>query len=452
MTGAGGETINQGMPVDGEQPAAARREPERRGLPRPAWAEAIETRIAAAVPVHPNVLSAGKLLVVAPLVLALKQAATLPSHPYVVTGLFLAFALLDYLDGAVARHRGQETTFGRFFDRATDYPILLAVAYFCLDVLPAALLAAKLALDLLLLVLYVVGRGSTENRVRTAMSYSTLLALLVVSQGWAPQVVTPGLVVGLLYVNVTFSSLVALYNLRVLRKRFLADALSAANALCGVFSMVFAARGRVDISLLFLLLGAAFDGFDGAAARKFGSTRWGVYSDDIADAINYGIAPGAALVFALGGVEGWVLGAAFTVFTLGRLVYFTLSKAASDPDYFAGTPSTVGALVVLCSLILFGRRPVLVGLMVGIACVQMVSFDTHYRHLGRALAAHRRVIYGLPILIVLLLTGRFFWSPLVPAGIILAVSLAYGFLPTAAHFLAFVRKTPGHGPPSTPRT
>ncbi len=423
-----------------QMPDGAGRAFERRLLPRPAWAEAVEKRIAAFVPVHPNVLSAGKLLVVAPLVLTLKQADTLPSSPYLVAGLFLAFGLLDYLDGLVARHRGKATAFGRFFDRATDYPILLAVAYFCLDVLPATLLVTKVALDLLLLVLYVAGLGSTENRVRVAMSYSALLALLIVSQGWAPRVVTPHMVVYLLYVNMAFSGLVALYNLRILRKRFIADALSGANALCGVFSMVFAARGRVDVSLLFLLLGAAFDGFDGAAARRFGSTRWGVYSDDVADAINYGIAPGVALYFALGGVEGWVAGIAFTVFTLGRLVYFTLSKATSDPDYFAGVPSTVGALVVLCSLILLGHYPVLVGLMVGVACVQMVSFDTHYRHLGRALAAHRRVIYGLPLLIVLLLTGRFFWSRHVPAAIILGVSLVYGFLPTAAHFLAFVRK------------
>ena len=32
----------------------------------------------------------------------------------------------------------------------------------------------------------------------------------------------------------------------------------------------------------------------------------------------------------------------------------------------------------------------------------MVSFDTHYRHLGRALAANRRIIYGIPGAIVLL--------------------------------------------------
>ena len=414
------------------------REQRRRFVPKPAWA--VEDRIAAAVPVHPNVLSAGKLLIVVPLVLALRQADTLPSHPWLIVTLFLAFSLLDYLDGTVARHRNKVTAFGRLFDRITDYPILLAISYFCLDLLPAGLLAAKLGLDLLLIVLYVAGLGHTENRVRTCMNYTTLLALLAVSQGWAVRLVTREVVVYLLIVNVTFSSLVALYNLRVLQKRFLADALSAGNALCGAFSMVFAAKGRFDVSLLFLLLGAAFDGFDGAAARRFGSTRWGVYSDDIADGINYGIAPGVALYFAIGGLEGALVGAVFTVFTLGRLVFFTLSKATADPDYFSGVPSTVGGLVALCSIILFAGQPVLIGLMVGIACIQMVSFDTHWRHLGRALAGHRRVIFGLPVAILLLLSGRLFWSRNVPAAVILALALIYGFLPTGAHFVALIRR------------
>ena len=64
------------------------------------------------------------------------------------------------------------------------------------------------------------------------------------------------------------------------------------NALCGVASIYFATQGRIETSLLLLLVGAAFDGLDGAAARKWGGTRFGVYSDDIADGINYAIAPG----------------------------------------------------------------------------------------------------------------------------------------------------------------
>ena len=101
----------------------------RRLVRKPAWVERAERAIAAVVPVHPNVISAAKLLVVTPLLLlALKQVGALPAAPWVAALLFLAFGLLDYLDGVVARHAGKETWFGRLFDRVTDYPVLLAIS------------------------------------------------------------------------------------------------------------------------------------------------------------------------------------------------------------------------------------------------------------------------------------------------------------------------------------
>jgi CDP-diacylglycerol--serine O-phosphatidyltransferase len=106
--------------------------------------------------------------------------------------------------------------------------------------------------------------------------------------------------------------------------RHLADALSAMNALCGVASVVCAARGRPDLSLLLLLVGAVFDGLDGAAARRFGGTRWGVLADDVADGINYALAPGVAIAHAVAGVEGTITGVAFVALTVARLVFFTL--------------------------------------------------------------------------------------------------------------------------------
>ncbi len=53
----------------------------------------------------------------------------------------------------------------------------------------------------------------------------------------------------------------------LLQKRYLADALSGANLVCGLLGMLAAAHDRLEVSLLFLLAGAAFDGLDGAAAR-----------------------------------------------------------------------------------------------------------------------------------------------------------------------------------------
>ena len=414
--------------------------PRARIVPKPDWLDRAEKTLGSAVPLHPHWLSAAKVVVVTPMVLlALRQVDVLPGGGMLVTLLLLTFGALDYLDGVVARARGVDSDFGRIFDRATDYPLLLVVSYFCIDLVSTTLLVVKLALDLLVLILYARGRGSTENRIRTGISYATLFALLLVSQGWAPRLATPQVVEALLEISIGFTALVALHNLRVFQKRFIADTISAANLVCGGFSMVFASRGRFEISLLFLLLGAALDGFDGAAARRWGGTRFGVYSDDIADGVNYGIAPGVALYFAIQGLDGIAIGAFFSIFTISRLVYFTLSKAESDPSYFSGVPSTVGGLVTLCSIIVFEGHPAVIGLMVGIACAQMVSFATHYRHLGRALSDREFRLFGPPLYLAILVIGSGLAWDIGPAAIILAATLGYGFLPTLLAFRGAVR-------------
>lgn len=419
-----------------DKPDDAAMVPRRRLLSKPDWVDAKEQAIAVRVHVHPNVLSSVKLVVVLPpLVLALRQVDVLPFSTALTVALVVAFFALDYLDGIVARHRGLATPFGRIFDRLTDYPLLVVVCYLNADVVRPWLLIAKVGLDLLLLALYALGRGVTDNRLRTALSYTTLLALLLLSQGWAPRVLTATSVEALLGINVVFSAAVALLGLGLLRKRFLADVLSACNLLCGVASIAFATRGRFEMSLLFVVLGAAFDGFDGAAARRFGGTRFGVYSDDIADGINYGIAPGVALYFALGGgLSGAVIGVFYSLFTITRLVFFTLDKGNSDPNYFSGVPSPAGGLTTMSSILVFEGQPALIGLMVGMACAQMVSFSTHYRHLGRALAQHRRAVVGAPVYAAALLIGLRLYGARGAAATILVPILFYGFLPTMLAF------------------
>jgi len=422
--------------------AAGAGESERTMVSKPGWVEEGEYQLAQRIHLHPNFISLLKLLVVTPLLfLTLKQVGFLVTSASTVAGLFLAFALLDYLDGIVARNRGLESPFGRFLDRFTDYPLLLIVSYFSISLLPASLLLGKIGLDCVLFVLFVMGKGSTENRLRTGISYATLLSLLFLSQGWLPQVISTTTVEYLLTAGILFSATVAFYNLGILQKRFIADALSAANLCCGIFSMVFAARGRFEVSLLFLILGAAFDGFDGAAARKFGGTRFGVYSDDIADGVNYGIAPGVALYFVLGGIEGVVLGLFFTTFTISRLVFFTLNKDEGDPEYFNGAPSTIGGLVTLCSVILFQEHTAVMGLFVGLACALMVAFEMHYKHLGRALSRHRRALLGAPVYVLVLLLGMKLWGVAWPVSIILTANIIYGLWPTISSFRRVIVKS-----------
>jgi len=407
----------------------------RRLVPKPEWVNRFEAQIGRRMSPHPNVLSSIKLFVITPMmVLAFKQAPIIPGGPSVIALLLALFFLLDYLDGLVARHHGLDTDFGRFYDRLTDYPLLLIVSWHCVEIIPLTPLLIKLSLDLVLLGQFLKGLGTTENRLRTTISSAALLSLLFISQGWAPDLVSARLVTYLLWTNIVFSLTIILYNFRILQKRFIADTLSMCNLLCGVFSMFFAHLGRVEISIVFLILGAAFDGMDGAAARRFGGTSFGVYSDDLADAVNYGLAPGVALYLVIGGAAGAVVGVAFTAFTWSRLIYFTLNKSLGDPEYFCGAPSTLGGLIVLCALDLFINHQILIGLLVGVACVQMVSFDSHYRHLGRYASMHRKSLFGVALFGLILIAGALLGSKTAAISVVLGACLFYGFLPMFLNF------------------
>jgi phosphatidylserine synthase len=419
-------------------------EPVARFLPKPRAIDDFETRIGQAIPVHPHVLSGAKLFVITPLV-AIGLFGNVPAlrSTAAVLGLFTAFGILDALDGIVARAQGLETKLGRLIDRVTDLPLLLIVGLASIDVLPPSLVITKFVLDFSSMLLFAIKKRTTENRIRTTLTDATILGMLLLSLGRLEGFVTSELVTALLMTNVTFTAVVVLFQLGVLKKRFVADSLSGVNALCGLGSIYFASRGEIPTCLVLLLTGAAFDGLDGAAARRWGGTRFGVYSDDIADGINYAVAPGVALAYGLTGIEGIVVGAVFTTLTISRLVFFTLNKSGSDPNYFAGVPSTIGALVALCSLLVFGRSPALVGLFVGIAVVLMVSFDSAYRHLGRVMfaASRAKVLVGF-VAAVVLLGGGALVGRRAPAAIILGASLLYGFLPQVARFRSVMRKEP----------
>ena len=346
------------------------------------------------------------------------------------------FLFLQTTDSNQAIPKDEATVqYNQMIDRLSDFPLTLLAAYTAAKYLNPWLVWSKIILDACTLGLSILGRGPERTKLRTTLSETLLFALLCLSVAWAHKIITPSSVSILLAIHIAFNVLVLASQLGLLQKRFIADTLSFSNLLCGCASMYVAQQGQFEMSLMYLLLGAAFDGFDGAAARKFGGTAFGVYSDDIADGVNYGLAPGFALYMLLGGNEGLIIGLFYAVFTISRLVFFTLNKEAVDPNYFSGIPSPVGGMIVMSAIVLFINQPTWVCFLVGIACTQMVSFSTNYRHLGRAMSHNRKAQFGAPAALLVFFLGVGIWGAKGAAVVILGGALMYGFLPSMLSFI-----------------
>ncbi len=213
-------------PAEGKRPRPRRRRPRlrwpaRRKTLRPRWVGRLDTWLARLVVVHPTWLSAARLLVVVPLlVMGLRQVKALPTNPWLITGLFMVYVALDYLDGVAARHQRVEAERWRLLDKLTALPVLLSFCALCYDCLPMPLLGARIGLELLLVLLFLMGRlGRRSGRLRTGLEYTTLLAMLMVSEGWAPKLLTPRMVSWLLGINVAFTAVVVLAAVKVHRRR-----------------------------------------------------------------------------------------------------------------------------------------------------------------------------------------------------------------------------------------
>jgi CDP-diacylglycerol---serine O-phosphatidyltransferase len=392
-----------------------------------------ERQLAGFVPVPPVLLIGLRLLLTVPITWVLAGDLPIAQKTPLLVALMALFLGLDYVDGIIARVRGVDGPALRVADRFADMPVTLMLLWLNHTTLPESAVVAKVVTDLALLLLYARGLGSNFKRLRATANHTSLLALLMLSLGLAPRLITAELTTTLLWLNSGVSCVIVLRRLKVLSRRRIADALSLGNLACGVMAMVFAHRQEFDTSLLLLTLGAALDGMDGAAARRWGGSPYGVYMDDIADGVSYGLAPGYAITCCVPAVEGLVVGGLYSCFVIARLTFFTLNKSQSDPAYFSGVPSPAGGLTTMSTLALFHARPLAVGFLVGIACTLMVAFDVQHRHLGRALASRRMRAYAALLLVVLVLSAALSGLE-AGVSIILVTLLIYGFSPSFAAF------------------
>ncbi|MBW2455948.1 MAG: hypothetical protein JRI68_15635, partial [Deltaproteobacteria bacterium] len=84
----------------------------------------------------------------------------------------------------------------------------------------------------------------------------------------------------------------------------------------------------------------------------------------------------------------------------------------------------------------FRETPAVVGLLIGVACALMVSFATLYRHVGRLVAQHPRVLLATPLAIGAVVLAGVLFGLHGSVALVLAAALAYGLLPVARAFVA----------------
>lgn len=142
-----------------------------------------------------------------------------------------------------------------------------------------------------------------------------------------------------------------------LSMRFFIPNIITLLALCaGISAIGLAFEMRFEKAIMLVLLAATLDGFDGRIARLLNAASpFGAQFDSLADAINFGVAPGMILyVYILNNIHhlGWIAVLIYSIACCLRLARF--NAKLDDPkikkwqkNYFQGIPAPAGALLVL---------------------------------------------------------------------------------------------------------
>ncbi|MBQ7471064.1 MAG: CDP-diacylglycerol--serine O-phosphatidyltransferase [Prevotella sp.] len=88
-------------------------------------------------------------------------------------------------------------------------------------------------------------------------------------------------------------------------KRHIPNTITCCNLVSGCIAVTFALMGNPYLALLWIIMGAVFDFFDGMSARLLGvSSPIGKELDSLADVVTFGVAPSAIVYYELG-VMDW---------------------------------------------------------------------------------------------------------------------------------------------------
>lgn len=149
------------------------------------------------------------------------------------------------------------------------------------------------------------------------------------------------------------------------------------NLFFGIFAIVDAARGAFSSAVLWIVLGAVCDLFDGRVARatRTGS-RFGEELDSLVDAVSFGVAPAMIIYFSVlqyAGEAWWLLAFLFTACVVIRLARFNVMQVGRPTTDFQGLPSPAAGMT-LATYYWFSQTPLYDQHLFGMPWNQTVKF------------------------------------------------------------------------------
>ena len=132
-------------------------------------------------------------------------------------------------------------------------------------------------------------------------------------------------------------------------KKYIPDAITSMNLVCGIIGVVFAFKGRFDLAFPLMLLAAVFDFLDGFAARALGAySDFGKELDSLCDLVSFGVLP-SVMLYSLMKVcmfsEAWYcwIPLVIALFSALRLAKFNIDERQHSS--FLGLPTPACAML-----------------------------------------------------------------------------------------------------------
>lgn len=131
-------------------------------------------------------------------------------------------------------------------------------------------------------------------------------------------------------------------------KKHIPNTITCCNLISGCIATYWAFCGNYEMALLFIIIGAVFDFFDGMSARLLGvSSPIGKELDSLADDITFGFAPSAIIFSYLCTFHIHLLFVPFLAFVMAAFSALRLAKFNLDERQalgFIGLPTPANAL------------------------------------------------------------------------------------------------------------